>query len=362
MPRPATPTFPPPVVLLGFGPVARALARRLPDGAGGPVRAVLDSREILRIPEGGSLDAARRRKARSGRLGGVPRRTGDLARLLAELRAPGILVALAGSSEGGAAGRPAFRTAFRAGWDVVTADKRPIARHLPELRAMAARSGRSLRFGATVGGSVPVLEALDGPLAGAAVERIDGIVNGSVQFLLGAIAEGASTAEALTEAARRGLTERDPRSDLDGSDAAVKAAILHAVAFGFPLEPDRVHRSAVDHAAEARARTAGHHGRRLVALTRVLPGAASVDLREVPRGSCWDVPGAANAFCLSTRFAGTQWLAGPGAGPEATASGLLSDLVGLTGGALRPRNPPGAGGPVDRVPRLRPGGGPDHGA
>ncbi|MHB8351491.1 MAG: hypothetical protein ACYDFT_02185, partial [Thermoplasmata archaeon] len=82
-----------------------------------------------------------------------------------------------------------------------------------------------------------------------------------------------------------------------------------------------------------------------------------------PLGSPWDVPGAANVFCLGTRFAGTQWLSGPGAGPEATASGLLSDLVGLMGGALRPRSPPGPGLPVlPDPPPLRREEVPAHGA
>ncbi len=359
---PAGPS-PRPIVLLGFGAVARALSRRLPAGRDGPVRAVLDSRELLRLPEEGVLAQAIRRRERSGRLGGRPRRPDDLETLLADLPAPGVLVALTGSSEDGSAGRPAFRAAFRAGWDVVTADKRPIARHLPELRAEAARAGRALRFGATVGGAVPVLETLAGPLAGAGVERIEGIVSGSVQFLLGALAAGVPAAEARREAVRRGLTERDPVRDLDGSDAAVKAAILHAVAFGAPLNPDRIDRITVDPAVEARARAAGRIGRRLVAVTRVVPGAAASELREIPRGSRWDLPGASNAFCVSTRFAGVHWLAGPGAGPEATASGLLGDLVGLVADRRPPRRRPAVVvGLHGEAARLRRGEGPAVGA
>ncbi len=116
--------------------------------------------------------------------------------------------------------------AIARGKDVVTANKDLIATEGPWLAAFAARTGASLRYEAAVGGAIPIVRALGGALAGEHVLEIGGVLNGTTNFILDAMETGAGYGEALEEAQRLGFAESDPRSDVDGHDAAHKLAIL----------------------------------------------------------------------------------------------------------------------------------------
>jgi homoserine dehydrogenase len=124
--------------------------------------------------------------------------------------------------------------AIARGKDVVTANKDLIATEGPWLAAFAARTGASLRYEAAVGGAIPIVRALAGSLADEDVLEIGGVLNGTTNFVLDAMESGAEYAEALAEAQRLGFAEQDPRSDVDGHDAAHKLAILAGLAFRRP--------------------------------------------------------------------------------------------------------------------------------
>ena len=124
--------------------------------------------------------------------------------------------------------------AIARGKDVVTANKDLIATEGPWLAAFAARTGASLRYEAAVGGAIPIVRALGGALADEDVLEIGGVLNGTTNFVLDAMEAGAEYAEALAEAQRLGFAEADPRSDVDGHDAAHKLAILAGLAFRRP--------------------------------------------------------------------------------------------------------------------------------
>lgn len=321
------------LVLVGFGRVARALARRLvasgrPDGKSARFRvvAVFDSRGCVADPRGVALDELIRRKERTGRLEGPGATVWDLDTVLRDL-APQIVVETTWSEpRPGEPGRRHILSALLAGADVVTSNKGPLARHSAEVLETSRMMGRELRFGTTVGGIVPILESIRGPLRACGVTRIEGVVNGTTQFVLGRLADGVSWAEAVASAVQEGITEPDPRHDLDGHDAAMKAAILHNVLFAPPLDPRRVARRPVDASSQARAHRLGEQGRRLVVLTEVTPDGARLRWVEVDRGDPWDLPSATNRFVIETERAGTLTLTGAGAGPEATAAGLLAEL------------------------------------
>ncbi len=133
--------------------------------------------------------------------------------------------------------------AIARGKDVVTANKDLIATEGPWLAAFAARTGASLRYEAAVGGAIPIVRALTGALAGEDVLEIGGVLNGTTNFVLDAMESGAEYAEALAEAQRLGFAEADPRSDVDGHDAAHKLAILAGLAFRRPaLSPSLARR------------------------------------------------------------------------------------------------------------------------
>ncbi|MCX6390283.1 MAG: homoserine dehydrogenase, partial [Solirubrobacterales bacterium] len=137
--------------------------------------------------------------------------------------------------------------ALKAGRHVVTANKQLLSRHGDELWALAAEHGVQLRFEAAVAGVVPVIAVLTGSLAGARIDRIHGIVNGTTNFILSEMARtGASYAEALAEAQSLGYAEADPTEDVAGIDAAAKIAILARLAFGTPVHVDQVGREGIE--------------------------------------------------------------------------------------------------------------------
>jgi homoserine dehydrogenase len=124
--------------------------------------------------------------------------------------------------------------AIARGKDVVTANKDLIATEGPWLAAFAARTGATLRYEAAVAGAIPIVRALSGALANEDVTEVGGVLNGTTNFVLDAMAGGAGYAEALAEAQRLGFAEADPRADVDGHDAAHKLAILAGLAFHRP--------------------------------------------------------------------------------------------------------------------------------
>src|SRR5436309_5757450 len=138
--------------------------------------------------------------------------------------------------------------AMRAGKHVVTANKQLLARHGEELWDCARSNGVQLRFEAAVGGVVPIIRVLQESLAGAYVERVTGIVNGTSNFILTQMAErGMTYSDALAEAQRLGYAEADPTADVNGADAAAKMAILARLAFDTPVSLADVRFEGIDH-------------------------------------------------------------------------------------------------------------------
>ena len=145
---------------------------------------------------------------------------------------------------------PARRLVLRAlaaGKPVVTANKELVASDGPELFERAAASGVSLLFEASVGGGIPLIRPLSESLAGERITRVLGIVNGTTNYILSSMsADGTAYSAALAEAQRLGYAEADPTADVGGGDAAAKAAILGALAFGVWIGSDRVYREGID--------------------------------------------------------------------------------------------------------------------
>ena len=133
--------------------------------------------------------------------------------------------------------------ALNSGADVITANKAVLANHGPELFDAAEQVGAQLYYEAAVGGAIPIIRPLRDSLAGDRVTRILGIVNGTTNFILDRMdTEGDSLEDALAEATRLGYAEADPTADVEGFDAAQKAAILASLAFHTTVPLDAVHR------------------------------------------------------------------------------------------------------------------------
>jgi len=230
-----------------------------------------------------------------------------------------------------------IRASLLAGKSVVTANKQVVARHGAALLALAERQGRQLRFEAAVGGAMPIVRAVGDGLAGDRVTRIVAILNGTTNAVLSRMeATGCSLDEAVADARARGYAEADPRVDLDGGDAAAKLSVLCALAFGLRVDPDVIPTrtaATVGPADFDRARLSGgtirqlaHAGFDRAASLLTAWVAPSV----VPRGSVFSrTTGPQNAAVISGEFSGDITMTGAGAGGDATAVAILSDVLAI---------------------------------
>ncbi|WP_090095176.1 homoserine dehydrogenase [Lentzea jiangxiensis] len=230
--------------------------------------------------------------------------------------------------------------ALRGGKSVVTANKALLAEHGPDLFEAADASGADLYFEAAVAGAIPLLRPLRESLAGDRITRVMGIVNGTTNFILSAMdATGAGYAETLEEASRLGYAEADPTADVDGFDAASKAAILASLAFHTRVTASDVYREgirAVSAADIAAARGLGRTVKLLAICERVVSpsGQESVAVRVhpamIPRTHpLASVNGAFNAVFVEADAAGEMMFYGQGAGGAPTASAVVGDLVAV---------------------------------
>jgi homoserine dehydrogenase len=235
--------------------------------------------------------------------------------------------------------RSLMLAAFEAGKSVVSANKALLAEDGVALHAAAAKAGVDLYYEAAVAGAIPLLRPLRESLAGDQIRRVVGIVNGTTNYILSRMAEtGAGFAEALAEATELGYAEADPTADVDGFDAAAKAAILASLAFHTPVTASDVHRegiSAVSATDVARATEIGCTVKLLAICERVPNGDGdSVAVRVHPAMIPTSHPlaavgGAFNAVFVEAEAAGQLMFYGQGAGGLPTASAVLGDLVAV---------------------------------
>jgi homoserine dehydrogenase len=240
--------------------------------------------------------------------------------------------------------RSLILAALENGASVVTANKALLAEDGPTLFEAAEKAGRDLYFEAAVAGAIPILRPLRESLAGDRVTRVLGIVNGTTNFILDRMdTSGAGFAEALEEAQELGYAEADPTADVEGFDAAAKAAILASLAFHSRVTASDVHREGITDVTAADVQSARDMGCvvKLLAIAELRNGpdasgngngAVSVRVhpamipREHPLAS---VREAFNAVFVESDAAGQLMFYGPGAGGAPTASAVLGDLVSV---------------------------------
>jgi homoserine dehydrogenase len=306
------------VGLLGFGTVGSAFAELLAERAA----------EIERF------------NGRRPVIGGVLTRSrGDFEEVLSEAD---LIVELIGGLE---PARDYLLRSMRAGRHVVTANKQLLSQHGEELFETAREHDVRLRFEAAVAGAVPVVRLLEESLSATPIERIHGIVNGTTNFILTEMAHGASYAEALKDAQRRGFAEADPSDDVSGRDAAAKMAILARLAFGTPVHLDDVRYEGIEHLHGddlEYARELGL-GLKLIGAAERRQGGLSVHVHPTflysghPLAA---VAGPFNAVTVESEAITEITISGPGAGGRQTASAVLGDVVSVMTGGARPPAPP----------------------
>lgn len=229
-------------------------------------------------------------------------------------------------------------SALDKGISVVTGNKALLAAHGPELYSAAAASGADLYYEAAVAGAVPVVYGLRESLAGDRITKVVGIVNGTTNFILDAMAtRGLGYAEALAQAQELGFAEADPSADVEGLDAAAKCAILASLAFHTRVGIDDVDVEGITRITPADMSEAAYFNRAIkllaIAERRIgEDGVEGVAMRVHPSLVPVDSPlasvdGAFNAIVVEGEYAGRLMFYGQGAGGAPTASAVLSDLV-----------------------------------
>ncbi|HUZ27834.1 MAG TPA: homoserine dehydrogenase [Solirubrobacteraceae bacterium] len=223
--------------------------------------------------------------------------------------------------------------AIEAGRHVVTANKQLLSHHGEELWDAARAHGVQLRFEAAVAGVIPVIRVLQESLAGAQIDRVHGIVNGTTNFILTEMARTGSTfKQSLVEAQRLGYAEADPAEDVDGRDAAAKMAILARLAFDTPVHVDQVRYEGIQHIQPDDLEYARELGLelKLIGTAERLGGGLSVRVHPAflyPGHPLASVGGPFNAVTVESETITEITMSGPGAGGPQTATAVVGDVI-----------------------------------
>lgn len=226
--------------------------------------------------------------------------------------------------------------AISAGKHVVTANKALLAVHGTEIFAAASARGVIVAFEAAVAGGIPIIKALREGLSANHIEWIAGIINGTTNFILSEMRDkGLDFEVVLKEAQRLGYAEADPTFDIEGVDAAHKATIMSAIAFGIPVQFDKAHVEGITKLSATDIRYAEQLGYRIKLLGITKRAPKGIELRVHPslvpaKRLLANVEGAMNAVVVHGDAVGTTLYYGKGAGSEPTASAVIADLVDVT--------------------------------
>ncbi|MBN9371380.1 homoserine dehydrogenase [Hydrogenophaga sp. YM1] len=226
--------------------------------------------------------------------------------------------------------------AISAGKHVVTANKALLAVHGTEIFAAASARGVIVAFEAAVAGGIPIIKALREGLSANHIEWIAGIINGTTNFILSEMRDkGLDFEVVLKEAQRLGYAEADPTFDIEGVDAAHKATIMSAIAFGIPVQFPKAYVEGITQLSATDIRYAEQLGYRIKLLGITKRAPRGIELRVHPclvpaKRLLANVEGAMNAVVVHGDAVGTTLYYGKGAGSEPTASAVIADLVDVT--------------------------------
>lgn len=242
------------------------------------------------------------------------------------------------------------KQAIANGKHVVTANKALIAKHGNELFAAAREKGVVVAFEAAVAGGIPIIKAIREGLAGNRINSIAGIINGTGNFILTEMRDkGREFGEVLAQAQQLGYAEADPTFDVEGIDAAHKLTILASIAYGIPLQFDKVYTEGISHITREDVSYAEELGYRIKHLGIARRAESGIELRVHPtlipnRRLIANVDGVMNAVLVDGDAVGPTLYYGAGAGSEPTASAVVADLVDVVRALTAD--------PENRVPHL----------
>jgi len=250
------------------------------------------------------------------------------------------VVELIGGADGTA--KAAVEAALSSGKHVVTANKALLAKHGSALVSLAEKHHAALNFEAAVAGGIPIIKTLRESLAGNTVTRVSGILNGTCNYILSRMElEGLTFDACLKDAQRLGYAEADPTFDVGGFDTAHKLSILTSLAFGAEIDADAVYVEGIASIAPLDLVMADELGYRIKLLGVAERTSTGIEQRVHPtmvpkHWAIAQVMGVTNAVNVAADIVGELTLVGPGAGGNATASSVLSDLIDIARGIVLP--------------------------
>lgn len=292
------------------------------------------SKGILLNPAGLDLDGVLSALHEKNSLSEFPQSSGSFSELLTESEANILVEATPTNLKTAEPALAHITTALNQNIHVVTVNKGPIALNFNALQALAEAHHVQLRYEGTVMSGTPLIELAQHGLAGAAINRIEGILNGTTNYMLTRMENGASYEEALIEAQELGYAETDPSGDVDGWDAAVKVSILAKALFGVDLPIDQVDRTGISGISSEDIQAADKKGERIRLIATIENHGdgirGSVKPLSLPlTHPLSQVQGVMNAACLTTDTLGPVTLIGAGAGGRETAQALLADILNI---------------------------------
>ncbi|MDR3279554.1 MAG: homoserine dehydrogenase [Synergistaceae bacterium] len=285
----------------------------------------LDARSLLTSLEGGrnlSLESF-------GRASGA-----SLPELLSVARLDVLCEAAPTNYKTGEPGMTILKSSLSAGVSAVTSSKGAIGLDMAGLKSLARGNGAILRYESSVMSGTPLINLVRGPLAGCDVLRVEGILNGTTNYILTKMESGMSYRDALAEAQKLGYAEADPTGDVEGFDAAVKVCIMANEFFGKHLPIDGVRRTGITGVTAEDVAEASRSGARIKLIAGVERLGAEVSGYVGPRrieasNPLASISGATNAVTITTDNLGDVTIIGPGAGKLETAQGMVSDILNI---------------------------------
>ena len=250
------------------------------------------------------------------------------------------VVELMGGADGPA--KAVVEAALDAGKHVVTANKALLARHGLDLARRAEAKDVALAFEASAAGGIPIVKTLREALAGNRVTRIYGILNGTCNYILSRMeSEGCGFGDCLAAAQKLGYAEADPTFDIGGFDTAHKLALLTSLAFGTEIDAEAIYVEGIEKIAPLDLKMADELGYRIKLLGVAERNAGGIEQRVHPTmvpksSSIAQVMGVTNAVTVDADAVRELTLIGPGAGGDATASAVVSDIADVASGMISP--------------------------
>lgn len=321
------------ISIIGFGAVGQGVARSLlskqeylkKQGYDIRVVAISDSKGSEINTEGIDLEDALNRKKEKGT---VAAGTETALEIIRDVEHDIVVEVTPTNIENGEPGLGNIRAALKAGRHVVTSNKGPLALRFTELKEAAEDNGLHLRYEATVGGAVPIFNLVHEALAGNSIIGIEGILNGTCNYILTRMEEERMPYElVLKEAQELGIAETDPTYDVEGIDSAIKLVIIANSIFGQNATYSDVDVTGITKITPEALELANKNNYVVKLVCEAREGKLTVAPRLVPKRHPLAVGGTLNVASILTDLAGRITISGKGAGSIETASSILSDIL-----------------------------------